>query len=57
MSSGEYIMDVFGDDCNSLFEHYIKLGLFNIEEVKDLLNKRLITQEDYNFAVEYLTEV
>lgn len=54
---GEYIMDVYGDDCSSFWERCIKVGLFNLNEAKEILDKGLISQEEYNFAVEYLTEV
>ncbi len=58
MSGGEYIMDNHDpENYSSHWERCIKVGLFNLEEVKEIFNRGLVTEDEYYFAVEYLTEV
>lgn len=56
MSSGEWIMDNMQDDCNSHWERCIKVGLFDLNDVEDIYKKGLIDDNDYQYAIDYLTE-
>lgn len=57
MSCGEYIVDNAPDNYNSHWERCIKVGLYNLEEVENIYKCGLVTDDEYYFAVEYLTEV
>ena len=56
MSSGEWIMDNMDpENYNSHWERCIKTELFNIYEVKEIYKRGIITQAEYNWAIDYLS--
>lgn len=56
MSSGEWIMDNMQDDYNSHWERCIKVGLFSLQDVEEIYKKGLVNDNEYQYAIDYLTE-
>jgi hypothetical protein len=55
---GEYIMDTMDfENYNSNWEKFLKTGLFNKEEVKELYNKNFIDFFEYKYAMEYFAYI
>lgn len=55
MSSGEYMMDNLDpENYSTHWERCVKTGLFNLDEVKEVFKKGLITASEYRYAIDYL---
>lgn len=44
------------DNYNSYWERCIKVGLFNLQDVEEIYKKGLVNENEYQYAIEYLTE-
>lgn len=44
------------DNYNSYWERCIKVGLFNLQDVEEIYKKGLVNDNEYQYAIEYLTE-
>lgn len=57
MSSGEWIMDNLDpENYGSHWERCIKVGLFNLQDVEEIYKKGLVNDNEYQYAIDYLTE-